>query len=143
WDTCAQGKEGLAYEKDGFSLERIAYKNGYLVKKEVATNAEQLSDGYFIIYFSKKEALQATALQTIESLAAATAVWLSREDAIAKTELRLKSQFVWDLAKSNEVVFEEKAQTRANLFGFQIDIPYVCIVGYSEQLDISASDEYD
>src|SRR5699024_10824239 len=130
-------------EIDSFSVEKIAYNDGYLVKKEIQTNVEQISDGYFIIHFHDKNALQTSTLQTIESLAGATAIWLSREDAIAMTELRLKNQFIWDLAKSADVVFEEKAQTRANLFGFQLDIPYVCIVGYSEQLEVNNGDEYD
>src|SRR5699024_4776887 len=125
------------------SIKKVAYQSGYLIKKEIAPNVDQISEGYFIIYIENKEDLQVNTLQTIDSLAAATAIWLSREDAIVKTELRLKNQFIWDLAKSKEVVFEEKAQTRANLFGFQLDIPYVCIVGYSEQLEINNGDEYD
>lgn len=143
WNQLAEEKPVINKEIDTFSVEKMAYKDGYLVKKEIQTNVEQISEGYFIIYFQDKESLQVNALQTIESLAGATAVWLSREDAIAKTELRLKNQFIWDLAKSSEVVFEEKAQTRANLFGFQLDIPYVCIVGYSEELEVNNGDEYD
>lgn len=143
WKKHAQKNNIIKKEIDSFAVEKISYKDGYLVKKEIATNVEQISEGYFIIYFQDEKGLQMSALQTIESLAGATAIWLSREDAIAKTELRLKNQFIWDLAKSTDVVFEEKAQTRANLFGFQLDIPYVCIVGYSEQLEVNNGDEYE
>lgn len=143
WKDSSQQHHVIKKEIDTYLVEKIPYQNGYLLKKDIATNVEQISEGYYIIYFENAEAIQTNALQTIESLASATAVWLSREDAIVKTELRLKSQFIWDLAKSSEVVFEEKAQTRANLFGFQLDIPYVCIVGYSEQLEINTGEEYE
>lgn len=143
WKKSARKNKVIKEEIETFVVEKAPYRSGYLVKKEIATNVEQISEGYYIIYLPDKEALRTNALQTIESLASATAIWLSREDAIVKTELRLKSQFIWDLAKSSDVVFEEKAQTRANLFGFQLDIPYVCIVGYSEQLEINNGDEYD
>jgi len=143
WAEESEGKNNLTYQEDGLTFEKMPYKQGFLLKKDVATNPEQLNEGYYIFYFKDKDFLTSSTMQTIDSLAAATAVWLSREDAIVKTELRLKSQFIWSLAKSKDVVFEEKAQTRANLFGFQLDIPYVCIVGYSEELDVNSGDEYN
>src|SRR5699024_2478893 len=143
WKDSTRENNVINEDIGSISIKKVAYQSGYLIKKEIEPNVDQISEGYFIIYIENKEDLQVNTLQTIDSLAAATAIWLSREDAIVKTELRLKNQFIWDLAKSKEVVFEEKAQTRANLFGFQLDIPYVCIVGYSEQLEINNGDEYD
>lgn len=143
WEKLEQDVQVIEENTTSYQIEKIPYNEGYLVKKEVASNIDQMGDGYFIIIFENEEALNESSLQMIESLAAATAVWLSREDAIVKTELRLKNQFIWDLAKSKDVVFEEKSQTRANLFGFQLDLPYVCIVGYSKQLDINKMEEFE
>lgn len=143
WKKASHENETSKQRFESYQLEKVPYQNGYFIKKDIDTNVEQISEGYYIIYFPDHISLDVNQIQTIESLASATAVWLSREDAIVKTELRLKNQFIWDLAKSKEVVHDEKAQTRANLFGFQLDIPYVCIVGYSEQLDLNNSDHYD
>lgn len=141
WERYEQNKQVVKGDNASFHVEKVPYQNGYLVKKEVASNIDQMGDGYFISIFKFHEDVNNNSLQTIESLAAAIAVWLSREDAIVRTELRLKNQFIWDLAKSKDVVFEEKSQTRANLFGFQLDLPYVCIVGYSEQLEVNKIEE--
>lgn len=143
WEKAEADKQVIKEKIDSFLIEKIPCEIGYLIRKEIATNIEQISEGYYLIHLVDESLLEPNVLQTIDSLASATAVWLSREDAIVQTELRLKSQFIWDLAKSKDVAFEEKAQTRANLFGFQLDDPYVCIVGYSEQLELNNGDEYE
>lgn len=143
WDEFVSEQKIITEKIDTLIAEIAPYKNGYLLKKEIATNIDQIGDGYFIVILRDRNELYNGALQTVESLAAAAAVWLSREDAIVRTELKLKNQFIWELAKMKNVVLEEKTQTRANLFGFQLDIPYVCIVGYSNQFEVGKIDEND
>jgi len=141
-----------SYEKEGKTIQTtiesstidIAEVNGrHLIKKEVVTNTDQLGGGFFLIDLEKDTPLDSSTIQRIESLASATAIWLSREDAIVKTELRLKNQFIWELAKSKDVTIDDKAQARASLFGFQLDAPYVCIVGYADELRVSWEEKED
>src|SRR5699024_7645946 len=63
WSELTKEQKVIKKEIDSFSVEKIAYNDGYLVKKEIQTNVEQISDGYFIIHFHDKNALQTSTLQ--------------------------------------------------------------------------------
>src|SRR5699024_10522896 len=91
--------------------------------------------GFFILYFFDEQLLTPIAYQMVESLTAATALWISKEDAIVQTELRLRNEFIWGLAKKPQDTTDENLRSRARLFGYQLDVPYLCIVGYSENLE--------
>ncbi|KKB34736.1 PucR family transcriptional regulator [Bacillus thermotolerans] len=58
-------------------------------------------------------------------------LWLSRQNAIEKTKMRLRSDFVQELAKG-EFISWDQAHSRAKLLGYNIQLPYVCIIGYPE-----------
>ncbi|SEM10695.1 purine catabolism regulatory protein [Mesobacillus persicus] len=61
------------------------------------------------------------------------ALWLSRKNAIEKTEMRLRSDFVLELAKGN-IHSWNQANSRAKLLGYNLRLPYFCILGYPENL---------
>src|SRR5699024_6503491 len=90
---------------------------------------------FFIILLHHNHLLTPIAYQILESLTAATALWISREDAIVQTELRLRNEFIWGLAKTPQVTSDENLHSRAKLFGYKLSVPYLCIVGYSENLE--------
>ncbi|THG91211.1 PucR family transcriptional regulator [Alkalihalobacillus alcalophilus ATCC 27647 = CGMCC 1.3604] len=69
----------------------------------------------------------------LEHAATTIALWLSRKNAIEETKLRLRSDFVEELAKGGFQTYEQ-AQSRASLLQYQLNLAYVCIVGLPENL---------
>ncbi|MFD1066808.1 PucR family transcriptional regulator [Oceanobacillus locisalsi] len=115
-------------------VQKMPYKDGYLLKKDIATQSDDLVDGYFIILVEDHTLLNHHMLQVLESLSAAVALWISREDAIVRTEIRLRNEFIWGLAKTPDKSLDKNVQSRATLFGYNLHVPYICMVGYSENL---------
>jgi purine catabolism regulator len=87
-------------------------------------------------------------VNVLEHSATTIALWFSRKNAIEETKLRLRSDFVHELAKG-EFVSLEQADSRAKLLGYKIKLPYVCIVGLPENLEMifgkrkQAGDSYE
>ena len=63
----------------------------------------------------------------------ATALWFSREHAVQEAEMRLRDDFVWNLAKG-ETPSWEAVLSRAKALGYKVTLPYVCTVGLIENL---------
>src|SRR5690625_3880372 len=124
-------------------IRKIEYNDGYIIRKEITSGGRNLPQGYFIILMDDKSLFSNIALQVIDNLSAATALWISREDVIVKTEIRLRNEFICGLAKAPHSVMEKNIQSRLRLFGYRLDIPYVCILGYSENFDTLSEDRYD
>ena len=70
----------------------------------------------------------------LEHAATSIALWFQRESTIKETEIRLRDDFVWSLTKCNTESWEILT-SRAKLLGFEIDRPYVCIIGLPENLE--------
>lgn len=70
----------------------------------------------------------------LEYAATATALWFQREAAIKETELRLRDDFVWSLAKG-EIDSWDHILSRAKSLGYNVNLPYVCILGLAENLE--------
>jgi len=139
-----ENNEAVDMDESAFRhIRKIEYNDGYIIRKEITSGGRNLPQGYFIILMDDKSLFSNSALQVMENLSAATALWISREDAIVKTEIRLRNEFIWGLAKTPHSVMEKNIQSRARLFGYRLDIPYVCILGYSENFDSLAEDRYD
>ncbi|MBO1000463.1 PucR family transcriptional regulator ligand-binding domain-containing protein [Bacillus sp. SD075] len=73
-------------------------------------------------------------VNVLEHSATTIALWLSRKNAIEATKMNLRSDFVQELAKG-EFISCDQANSRATLLGYNIKIPYVCIVGLPENLE--------
>ncbi|MBO1510611.1 PucR family transcriptional regulator [Metabacillus bambusae] len=74
-------------------------------------------------------------VNVLEHSATTIALWLSRKNAIEETKMRLRSDFVQELAKG-EFLSYDQADSRAKLLGYNIKLPYVCIVGLPENLEL-------
>ncbi len=74
-------------------------------------------------------------VHVLEHAATSIALWLSRENAIEETELRLRSDFVAELARGYISKYEQ-AVSRSQILGYQLQLPYVCILCFPEGLDI-------
>lgn len=80
------------------------------------------------------EAFQTSGEQyVLEHALTAAALWFQRESAIQETELRLRDDFVWSLAKG-EIDSWDKVLSRAKTLNLNVTRPYVCILGLPENL---------
>ncbi len=143
WHTLEINEEVNMDESAFRHIQKVPYKEGYILKKEITSGSRNLAEGYFIIIVKDKQSLSMSALQVLESLSAATALWISREDAIVKTEIRLRNEFIWGLAKTPDLSLDKNVQSRAKLFGYNLNVPYICMVGYSENLDTLTEGQYE
>ena len=129
--------------EDNNQLKLVSYQNYTIFKKDVSMETGQIGESSFIIQLNKNEELTPGIFQIIESLSAAAALWISREDAILKTELRLRNDFIWKLANTPDIVIDNHIKSRAKLFGYKLNIPYICLVGFPENFDDLAKNRYD
>ncbi|MDM5198101.1 PucR family transcriptional regulator ligand-binding domain-containing protein [Fictibacillus enclensis] len=102
-------------------------------------NASGDVQGYLFVLFPNdcemEEFLTQYRVNVLEHSATTIALWLSRQNAIEETEMRLRSDFIQELAKG-EFTSDEQAESRAKLLGFNLKVPYVCIAGYPENLEL-------
>ncbi|MBM4763278.1 PucR family transcriptional regulator [Bacillus sp. B15-48] len=84
-------------------------------------------------YLSVETFLTNYIVTVLEHSLTTIALWFSRKNAIEATKLRLRSDFVNDLANGKIHTWNE-AISRARLLGYQLKTPYFCIVGYPENL---------
>lgn len=70
----------------------------------------------------------------LEHAATSAALWFQRDNTIKETEIRLRDDFVWSLTK-DQIESWDIITSRAKLLGFDIERPYVCILGLPENLE--------
>ncbi|UOF91124.1 PucR family transcriptional regulator ligand-binding domain-containing protein [Fodinisporobacter ferrooxydans] len=70
----------------------------------------------------------------LEQALPAIVLWFQRESAIQDTEMRLRDDFIWSLAKG-EIESWDSALSRARSLNYAISLPYVCILGLPENLE--------
>ncbi|KAF0821370.1 PucR family transcriptional regulator ligand-binding domain-containing protein [Cytobacillus firmus] len=102
---------------------------------QVADNPQ----GYIFVLVPISESIESFLtlfrVNVLEHAATTIALWLSRRNAIEETKMRLRSNFVHELSKG-EFLSLGQADTRAKLLGYNLKLPYVCIVGYPENMKI-------
>ncbi|MFC2949410.1 PucR family transcriptional regulator [Virgibacillus sediminis] len=95
--------------------------------------------GYIFVQMAPNTSIEKYLTQfrvnVLEHASTTIALWLSRKNAIEETKMRLRSDFVQELAKGEFASFDQ-ANARAKLLGYDIRLPYVCIVGYPENLQV-------
>lgn len=91
--------------------------------------------GYIFVTFpsdiSIESYLTGYRITVLEHAATTISLWLSRKNAIEATKVSLRSDFVHELTKGTFATAEE-ANSRAKLLGYDLSLPYICIVGYPE-----------
>src|SRR5690606_11815726 len=111
---------------------RIVYQIPVL---QVAGNPQ----GYIFVLVPSSESIESFLtlfrVNVLEHTATTIALWLSRRNAIEETKMRLRSDFVHELSKG-EFLSLEQADTRAKLLGYNLKLPYVCLVGYPENMEL-------
>ncbi|WP_257350909.1 PucR family transcriptional regulator [Pseudalkalibacillus decolorationis] len=69
----------------------------------------------------------------LDHSATTIAVWHARKNAIEDTKMRLRIDFVQELAKGEFHSFDQ-TNSRAKLLGYNLNLPYICMVGFPENL---------
>ncbi len=87
-----------------------------------------LNEGSFDIFLTNE------VVNLLEHAVTASAFWFLRENAIQETEMRLRDDFIWNLAKG-EIASRDEILSRSNSLGYDVTVPYVCIIGYPENLE--------
>src|SRR5699024_1080671 len=113
WNRVAERAEVVEDDSAFRHIQQVDIENGYILKKEIAPGTIRVAQGSFIISLQDKKALTPNVLQVLESLSAATALWISRDDAIVKTEIRLRNEFIWGLAKTRQMNLDANIHSRA------------------------------
>ena len=70
----------------------------------------------------------------LEHATTATALAFLKDSAIEETEMRLKDDFILSLA-NGEFVSKERLLSRGKLLGYNLTLPYVCVVGELDNLE--------
>ncbi len=70
----------------------------------------------------------------LEHASTAVALAFLKDSAIEETEMRLKDDFILSLA-NGEFVSKERLLSRGKLLGYNLTLPYVCVVGQLDNLE--------
>lgn len=98
--------------------------------------------GDFFILSETGKGLNEQEVTIAEQAVVAAALWFSRNSAVIKAESRMQNEFLLSLAKG-ERMSEEHVASHAEFFRYNLDLPYICIVGFPENLkDLINHDEY-
>lgn len=100
----------------------------------VPIQSNGIHEGELFILTGGQFQLEQLEINIIEHAILASALWFSHHSVKAGIETRLQNDFLLRLIKGEKMA-EKHIQSHAELFHFNIDIPYDCIVGYSENLD--------
>ncbi|MFD1928023.1 PucR family transcriptional regulator [Sporosarcina siberiensis] len=90
-------------------------------------------DGDFFIQLKFEENLTEQDIVIVEQAVVATALWFSRTSAVMEAESRMQNEYILRLAKESEMT-DEYVESHAAFFGFNLSLPYVCIVGHPQNL---------
>lgn len=89
--------------------------------------------GDFFILTTAEDGLSKQDITIAEQAAVATALWFSRDSAVMEAEGRMQNEFLLSLA-IGENMSPEHIQAHADLFKYNLAVPYVCIIGFPENL---------
>ncbi|WP_066175857.1 PucR family transcriptional regulator [Bacillus marinisedimentorum] len=90
--------------------------------------------GWLVVFLSEgKPEINESGVNIIEHAATAAALAFLKDNAIAETEMRLKDDFIWSIA-SGDIPDKDRMVSRGKMLGFNLSLPYVCIVGELENL---------
>ncbi|WP_188205604.1 PucR family transcriptional regulator [Alkalibacillus aidingensis] len=101
--------------------------------------------GYLLFMPKHKSQLNWFTIHALEHGLTACALYFLTENAVEMTEIRLKDNFVYQLAKEKQIL-DAKALSKGELLGYDLSLPYACLVGdfqIEEVKDASWDDEQD
>ncbi|MDQ0206717.1 PucR family transcriptional regulator [Alkalicoccobacillus murimartini] len=98
------------------------------------TQSGNNSQGYVYVILDKDQStVPAAVFIVLEHTVTAAAFWFLRENAVLEAEAKVKDHFVWELAK-DQFHSHDEMLIRARTLGYNLELPYVSIVGYPDEL---------
>ncbi|GED70902.1 purine catabolism regulatory protein [Brevibacillus reuszeri] len=73
-------------------------------------------------------------INMMSNIIATLTLWFQREHAVQEVEMRLRDDFVWSLAKG-EIDSWDTVFSRAKSMGYNLALPYVCMIGAIENAE--------
>lgn len=121
-----------------FQKFHTAEIDGNLILQIPLLQVSEEPQGYIHVIFPVNSTIESYLtpfrVNVLEHAATTIALWLSRKNAIENTKVKLRSDFVQELSKG-EFISSEQANSRANLLGYNLKLPYISIVGIPENLE--------
>ncbi|MDE5413764.1 PucR family transcriptional regulator [Alkalihalobacterium chitinilyticum] len=117
-------------------IHKLDHPPWKIVQLPIIQDVHRVLGFLFIILHSThplKEHLSHFSINLLEHASTASALWFLRENAVLETEFKLRDDFVCSIAKG-DLTSWERISERARLLGYDVSVPYVCIVGYPENL---------
>ncbi|NIK13280.1 PucR family transcriptional regulator [Alkalibacillus almallahensis] len=122
--------------------------NQYLVGEktcyELTIFSNNKKQGYLLVMPKSAEELNWFTMHALEHGLTACALYFLTENAVEKTEIRLKDNFVLQLAK-DDTALDAKMLSKGELLGYDLTLPYACIVGdfQLKEIETDWDDHYD
>ncbi|MDQ0160033.1 PucR family transcriptional regulator [Alkalibacillus salilacus] len=122
--------------------------NQYLVGEktcyELTIFSNNKKQGYLLVMPKSAEELNWFTMHALEHGLTACALYFLTENAVEKTEIRLKDNFVLQLAK-DDTPLDAKMLSKGELLGYDLTLPYACIVGdfQLKEVETDWDDYYD
>jgi purine catabolism regulator len=117
-------------------IERFTFGTDAMMQMPIQSNTN--TQGYVYVQVPTNKLTLAWDDKKIINLlahaATTAALWFLQENAIIKTEMRLRDDFVWSLAKEQQTSWD-RLLLRAKPLEYDVQLPYVCILGSPENLE--------
>ncbi|KHE72568.1 PucR family transcriptional regulator [Halobacillus sp. BBL2006] len=107
-------------------IEKYKVGNDFCYQLTILSNYKK--QGYLLFKPEKDEQLNWIVLTILEHALTACALYFVKENAIEMTEIRLKDNFLLDLAKT-DVDIDKTLLSKAQLLGYDLEKSYICLVG--------------
>jgi PucR family transcriptional regulator, purine catabolism regulatory protein len=91
-------------------------------------NMNHRKQGFFWFHPGKSSNINSFVMNVVEHAVTACALYFVKENAIEMTEIRLKDNFILQLAKESDGE-EQLLRSKGELLGYDLSLPYLCIVG--------------
>ncbi|ARF17097.1 PucR family transcriptional regulator [Sporosarcina ureae] len=112
-------------------IKRLEHDGRQLIHLDIHSDADHKGD--FFVLTEVGERLNEEQESIAEKAVVAAALWFSRSSAVIKAESRMQNEFLLNLARG-EKMSEEHISSHAEFFRYNLELPYICIVGYPAHL---------
>ncbi|WP_227936268.1 PucR family transcriptional regulator [Alkalihalobacillus deserti] len=130
-----QLEEDGIYHSLGNTFEWLPYSGGYALQLTIHSAGN--IQGYIVVGgfsaepFTEEEHKEWVML--LEHATTAVAIHFLHEQAAKEAEWRLRDDFVWELTRGS-IHSQESMLSRSKSLGYQMNLPYICVVAKPDQL---------
>ena len=113
-------------------LSKLENGDNQLLHLPIDSNG--IHEGDFFILLKSDEELNEQEVTITEQVVVAAALWFTRSSAVKEAEIRMRNEFILKLARGDKMSTKH-VDAHAEFFRFDLELPYVSIVGYPENLE--------